>query len=235
MTNIEILNSWNNELKRATPEEVVAFAFNRLEQPITMATSLSVEDQWLTHLICKTGKTCHFFTLDTGRLPQETYDTIEATEKKYGIKINIMFPDATAVEQMVNQHGINLFYENIEFRKLCCSIRKTEPLTRALEDKKAWFTGLRREQSITRINLPFFELDVHTGLIKVNPLADMLEHEVWENIELHQVPFNPLQKQGYRSLGCLPCTRAVNNDEDFRAGRWWWEQPENKECGLHKK
>lgn len=233
--NEETLNLWNEEIKRASVDQIIDFAFANLDKPIAVATSLSVEDQWLTHLICSRGHQAHFFTLDTGRLPQETYDTIAATEKRYGISIRIMFPEQSAVENMVNEHGVNLFYDSIEKRKLCCNIRKTQPLMRALEGMKAWMTGLRREQSVTRYTMPVFDLDVHTGLVKVNPLADMLEHEVWDAIESEKVPFNPLQKQGYRSLGCLPCTRPVSNDDDFRAGRWWWEQPESKECGLHKK
>ena len=231
----EVIDQWNEELKKASPAEILKFAFENIDGQIAMATSLSVEDQYVTALIAEAGFNCYFFTLDTGRLPQETYDAIAATEKKYGLKIHAQFPDREKVEEMVDEHGINLFYDSIEKRKLCCSIRKTQPLQRALKGKAAWITGLRREQSVTRINLPIFELDVHTGLIKINPIADLFESEVWDKIKELDIPYNSLQDKGYRSLGCLPCTRPVSAEDDFRAGRWWWENPENKECGLHVK
>lgn len=233
--NQEMIDQWNKEVKDASAKEIIAFAFEKIEGPIAMASSLSVEDQLLTAIIAEKKYPCHFFTLDTGRLPQETYDIIEKTEKVFNIRIECMFPDTMAVEDMVKTHGINLFYENTELRKLCCSIRKTEPLLRALKDKSAWITGLRREQSITRISLPIFELDTHTGLIKVNPIADLFEEEVWDEIRKKNIPYNKLQDKGYRSLGCLPCTRSITKNDDFRAGRWWWENPESKECGLHVK
>jgi len=231
----EIIEQWNNEVKKASPEEILEFAFNNIEGQIAMASSLSVEDQLVTAMIAEKNYDCWFFTLDTGRLPQETYDTIAATEKKYDIRIHAQFPNRAEVENMINEHGVNLFYDSIEKRKLCCAIRKTQPLQRALQGKAAWITGLRREQSITRINLPVFELDVHTGLIKINPIADLFETEVWDQIKAKEIPYNELQDKGYRSLGCLPCTRPVAKDDDFRAGRWWWENPESKECGLHVK
>ncbi len=231
----ETIEQWNQEVKGATPAEILDFAFKNIKGQISLASSMSVEDQLVTAMIAEAGYDCWFFTLDTGRLPQETYDTIVATEKKYGIKIHAQFPERDKVEEMVSKHGVNLFYDDIEKRKQCCSIRKTQPLQRALVGKSAWITGLRREQSITRINLPIFDLDVHTGLIKVNPIADLFENEVWEQIRAKDIPYNPLQDNGYRSLGCLPCTRPVKEGEDFRAGRWWWENPESKECGLHRK
>lgn len=233
--NQEKINQWNKEVKDASPKEIIAFAFEKIEGLIAMASSLSVEDQLLTAIIAEGKYPCHFFTLDTARLPQETYDVIAKTEETFNIRIECMFPDTKAVEKMVKAHGINLFYKNIELRKLCCSIRKTEPLRRALQGKSAWITGLRREQSITRISLPIFELDVHTNLIKINPIADLFEQEVWNEIHNKNIPYNKLQDDGYRSLGCLPCTRPVSKDDDFRAGRWWWENPESKECGLHVK
>lgn len=235
MMNKETLDNWNKEVAKFTPRQIIDFAFSHIEGPMTMATSLSIEDQYLLFLIHNSGNKCDFFTLDTGRLPQETYDTIAATEKHFGVKIKIVFPDHQQVEELVNEHGVNCFYDSFELRKACCHIRKTIPMDRALEGKSAWFTGLRREQSITRINIPVFDLNEKTGIIKVSPLADMFEKEVWGEIEKNNIPFNILQKQGYRSLGCLPCTRPVSDDDDFRAGRWWWENPENKECGIHKK
>ncbi|KAF5031354.1 Thioredoxin-dependent 5'-adenylylsulfate reductase [anaerobic digester metagenome] len=234
MTRQETLDNWNKDTAKFTPEQIIDFAFRNIDGPITMATSLSIEDQYLLYLIRKNGHECSFFTLDTGRLPQETYDTIAATEEFFGIKIHSYFPDKKEVEELVNQHGINCFYNSFDLRKACCHIRKRNPMDRALEGKSAWFTGLRREQSITRISIPVFDLNETTGIIKISPLADMYENEVWSEIEKNNIPFNSLQKQGYRSLGCLPCTRPISDDDDFRAGRWWWENPENKECGIHK-
>lgn len=235
MNTLELVNSWNQSTKKYTPAEIIEFAFRNVEPSFTMATSLSIEDQYLMFLIVQSGFKCDFFTLDTGRLPQETYDTIAATEKHFGIRIQSYFPDPSAVENLVNTHGINCFYDSYELRKECCHIRKKYPMDRALAGHNAWFTGLRREQSITRITLPVFDLNESTGVVKISPLADMFENEVWAEIEKNNIPFNPLQKQGYRSLGCLPCTRPVSDDDDFRAGRWWWENPESKECGIHKK
>jgi len=235
MNSIELVNNWNQATKKYTPTEIIEFAFKNVEPSFTMATSLSIEDQYLMFLIVQSGIKCDFFTLDTGRLPQETYDTIAATEKHFGIRIQSYFPEPAAVEKLVNTHGINCFYDSYELRKECCHIRKKYPMDRALAGHNAWFTGLRREQSITRITLPVFDLNESTGVVKISPLADMFENEVWAEIEKNNIPFNPLQKQGYRSLGCLPCTRPVSDDDDFRAGRWWWENPESKECGIHKK
>ncbi|HBG71096.1 MAG TPA: phosphoadenylyl-sulfate reductase [Bacteroidales bacterium] len=235
MTKTETIEKWNKETSGFTPEQIIDFAFRNIDGPLTMATSLSIEDQYLLYLIHKGGHNCSFFTLDTGRLPQETYDTISATEDFFGIKIQTFFPDPNEVEKLVNTHGVNCFYESFDLRKACCHIRKKYPMDRALAGKSAWFTGLRREQSVTRIGIPIFDLNETTGIIKISPLADMFENEVWSEIEKNNIPFNKLQKQGYRSLGCLPCTRPVSDDDDFRAGRWWWENPESKECGIHKK
>ncbi|HPB01624.1 MAG: phosphoadenylyl-sulfate reductase [Bacteroidales bacterium] len=229
------IEKWNQETAKLNPEQIIDYAFRNIDGPVTMATSLSIEDQYLLYLILRNGHECSFFTLDTGRLPQETYDTIAATEQHFGIRIHSYFPDRHEVEAFVNQNGVNCFYESYELRKTCCRIRKTIPMDRALAGKQAWFTGLRREQSVTRINIPIFDLNENTGIIKISPLADMFEKEVWTEIEKNNIPFNPLQKKGYRSLGCLPCTRPISDDDDFRAGRWWWENPENKECGIHKK
>lgn len=227
------LDDINKQLEKQTPEKIIQFIYEHFEQPIACATSLSVEDQLLTYFIVSQQKPCFFFTLDTGRLPQETYDTLEKTEKFFGIKIHVFFPDATKVQNMVNEHGINLFYKSKELRQLCCRIRKSHPLQKALHGMKGWFTGLRREQSITRIATPIIEWDKTHEMYKFNPLATLLEKEVWELIETYKIPFNPLQKQGYRSLGCLPCTRPISPEDDFRSGRWWWEEPESRECGIH--
>jgi phosphoadenosine phosphosulfate reductase len=234
MTNKVSIDNWNKETAKLKPEQIIEFAFGNIEGPITMATSLSIEDQYLLYLINKGGYNCSYFTLDTGRLPQETYDTIKATEAHFGIKIQVLFPDKKEVETLVNEHGINCFYDSLELRKACCNIRKTKPMLSFLENKAAWFTGIRREQSITRLNIPVFDINESTGLIKISPLVDMFENEVWAEIEKNKIPYNPLQKQGYRSLGCLPCTRPIGANDEFRSGRWWWEDAENKECGIHK-
>jgi len=175
------------------------------------------------------------FTLDTGRLFQETYDLLDITRRKYNLPIEISFPDAMDVEEMVNTRGINLFYDSIENRKLCCFIRKTEPLARALQGMDAWICGLRRDQSVTRQQVKIVEWDSIQKKIKVNPLANWSQEEVWRYIHDHKIPYNTLHDKGFPSIGCLPCTRAVLPGEDIRAGRWWWESPENRECGLHQK
>jgi phosphoadenosine phosphosulfate reductase len=173
------------------------------------------------------------FTLDTGRLFQESYDLLDITVKKYKVPIHVQFPDAGRVEEMVRTKGINLFYESVENRKLCCHIRKVESMKRALEGMEVWFSGLRRDQSVTRKNLKIVERDEQFHLIKVSPLADWTKDDVWDYIKKHNIPYNPLHAKGFPSIGCLPCTKAVQPGEDERSGRWWWELPENKECGIH--
>ena len=186
----------------------------------------------LIHRLC--GKNFRVFTLDTGRLNQETYDCMEAIRARYGIQIEVFCPDARQVEDMVRQHGMNLFYDSIEQRKLCCGIRKVEPLKRALSGLNAWMTGLRREQAVTRAEARKVQLDKeHGGIVKINPLVDWSYDEVWDYIRKNNVPYNRLHNQSYPSIGCAPCTRAVKPGENLRAGRWWWENPETKECGLH--
>lgn len=234
MTSAEI-EAFEKQYRNSSAQEIIKFAVDTFGKNLAFATSLAYEDQVVTHILCGLTKQVEIFTLDTGRLFQETYDTIEKTEQFYGITIRKMFPDTFDVETMVNTHGVNLFYKSVELRKLCCEIRKTRPLQRALAGKQAWITGLRREQSVTRYALKVIEFDAVNNLIKINPLANWTEQQVLAYIEENNIPYNQLQKSGYRSIGCLPCTRPVSADEDFRAGRWWWEQPEQKECGLHQK
>jgi len=207
---------------------------------ITFANSFGAEDMVLTDIILNyqaSGKKLgiEIFSLDTGRLPAETYDLMAAVEKHYDTKLKVFFPKAETVETYVNTHGINAFYESIDLRKACCHMRKVEPLQRALKGKKAWVTGMRAEQSATRVNLPVREFDNGNQLEKFNPLSDWTEQEVWAYIRLYEVPYNKLHDQFYPSIGCAPCTRAIAIGEDVRAGRWWWEDPTNKECGLHVK
>ncbi|MDP3086784.1 MAG: phosphoadenylyl-sulfate reductase [Methylotenera sp.] len=202
---------------------------------ITFANSFGAEDMVLTDIILKNKLDIEIFSLDTGRLPVETYDLIALVESHYQTKLNVYFPQATAVEFYVKTNGINGFYESIELRKSCCHMRKVEPLQRALKNKDAWITGMRAAQATTRISLPIQEFDEANQLEKLNPLSDWSEQEVWAYIRMHDVPYNKLHDQFYPSIGCAPCTRAIAMGEDVRAGRWWWEDPTSKECGLHVK
>jgi len=203
--------------------------------PATFANSLGAEDMVLTDLILKAQLPIDIFSLDTGRLPPESYEPSRAVEKHYGYKLTIFFPRADEVETYVRNQGINAFRESVTLRKACCAIRKVEPLKRALAGKRAWITGLRAQQAATRDGLPLREYDAGNGLEKFNPLAGWTEKEVWTYIRQNAVPYNALHDKFYPSIGCAPCTRAISPGEDVRAGRWWWESPESKECGLHIK
>ena len=200
---------------------------------IALATALGAEGQVLTHMLSQARRDARIFVLDTGRFHEETYEVMSRTMKRYGIQYEIYFPEAGDVEDMVRRFGPNLFYENIEFRKMCCQARKVRPLQRVLRTLDVWITGLRRDQAVTRGGLERIEWDEANGIIKLNPLADWSEEEVWEYIRAHDIPYNRLHDQGYPSIGCAPCTRKVSPGEDIRAGRWWWEKPEHRECGLH--
>lgn len=221
------------ETEGYSAQELLKLLFERFGDKIALATSFGAEDQVLTDMFYKIESKPSVFTLDTGRLPEETYQVMQATRKKYGIRINILFPNYEQVEEMVNRFGPNLFYESVENRKLCCSIRKIEPLKRKLTGLQAWICGLRAEQSVTRTDLQRVEYDENFGLIKVSPLADWSTEQVWNYIHENEVPYNKLHDRGYSSIGCAPCTRPIREGEDIRAGRWWWELPEHKECGLH--
>lgn len=202
---------------------------------MTFANSYGAEDMVLTDIIVKEALPIEIFSLDTGRLPAETYTLMGEVEQIYATKPLVFFPKYEAVEQYVRTQGINAFYDSIELRKACCHMRKVEPLQRALAGKQAWVTGMRAEQATTRSNLPTREFDAGNKLEKFNPLSDWTEKEVWAYIRLYEVPYNALHDQFYPSIGCAPCTRAVAMGEDIRAGRWWWEDPTSKECGLHVK
>ena len=201
--------------------------------PVALASSLSAEDMVLTDLIARFQLPIDVFVLNTGRLHADTLALIEETRKRYRITLNVYEPDPRAVEQYVALHGRDAFYGGAELRKRCCEIRKVEPLRRALAGKRAWITGQRKAHGVTRAVLAESEFDAQNGLDKFNPLADWSDAQVWEYIRAHQVPYNRLYDQGYRSIGCAPCTRPVVAGEDPRAGRWWWEIAEHKECGLH--
>jgi len=206
--------------------------------PVTFANSLGAEDMVLTDLIAKNftmknGQDIEMFSLDTGRLPQETYDLMQEVRKRYGVPLKIYFPDSALVEEYVAQNGPNGFYDSVKLRNRCCHIRKVEPLKRALAGKGAWITGIRRDQAVTRGSLEASSFDADHGLQKFNPLLDWTNAEVWEYIKQNDVPYNKLHDKFYPSIGCACCTRAVTPGEDIRSGRWWWENAEGKECGLH--
>ncbi|HAD30740.1 MAG TPA: phosphoadenylyl-sulfate reductase [Methylophaga sp.] len=203
--------------------------------PAVLATSYGAEDMVLMDLIAKFAPQIGIFTLDTGRLPKETYDLMQQAKKHYQLEVEVYYPDTLSIEQFVTHNGPNAFYDSVDLRKQCCGIRKVAPLNRALAGKKAWLTGMRRSQSITRNELPVSEWDADHELQKFSPLTDWSNGEVWKYIRAFDVPFNELHNQGYASIGCAPCTRAITPGEDIRAGRWWWENPETKECGLHVK
>lgn len=202
---------------------------------VAFANSLGAEDMVLIDLIQKNKLSVEAFSIDTGRLPPETYNLIQKVEDKYQFKIKLYFPDHQKIESYVNTNGINAFYNSVDLRKSCCAIRKVEPLNRALKDKKVWITGMRQEQSQTRFALKEEEFDEVHQSQKLNPLSTWSELEVWAYIKINDVPYNTLHDQFYPSIGCEPCTRAISAGEDIRAGRWWWEDPQNKECGLHVK
>lgn len=202
--------------------------------PAALATSFGAEDQVLTDLIARHARGIGLFSLDTGRLPEETHRVARETADRYNVRIQVYYPRTDAVEVLVNRHGPNAFYDSVELRKACCDVRKVEPLRRALAGKKAWVTGLRREQAPTRRDLSAVEHDAVHGIAKFNPLIDWTVEDVWAYIRAYEIPYNALHDRNYPSIGCAPCTRAVQPGEDIRAGRWWWESPESKECGLHK-
>lgn len=216
-------------------EEILRWALNTYAKKIGLASSFGAEDVVLIDMISKLDKNnIRIFTLDTGRLNQETYHLMDEIKERYSIPIDVYFPYFSEVENMVAEKGFNLMYKSIENRKLCCEIRKVKPLNRALEKFDAWITGLRREQTFTRFNIKKIEIDsTHNNIIKVNPLSDWTNEMVWDYIHKNDVPYNKLHDTGYPSIGCEPCTRAIKSDEDPRAGRWWWEESSHKECGIH--
>lgn len=228
------INYLNEHLNSLSTEDVLRYCSETFGNNIAFATSLGFEDQVITHMIAKQSLNIRIFTLDTGRIFPESYELIERTNARYKINIEIVFPESNDVENMVHQHGINLFYTSIEHRKLCCHVRKTKPLAKALMGLGAWITGLRKEQSVTRTGLDIVGWDSINNLIKINPLIEWSEAEVKMFIRENNIPYNPLHDKGFPSIGCQPCTRAVMAGDDIRSGRWWWENPDQKECGLHK-
>lgn len=215
-------------------EETLTLLSNEFEGKVVFSTSFGQEDQVITAIIAKNDLPITIFTLDTGRLFQETYDVFHKTIKKYKKEIKVYFPEASSVEKLLETKGPNSFYDSVENRKECCFIRKVAPLTKALKGNSIWITGLRAEQSENRNDLDLFEYDPHFDIIKFNPLLRWTLVEVQKYIDDNYVPQNALHKKGFVSIGCAPCTRAITEGEDIRAGRWWWESS-HKECGLHQK
>ena len=231
------IRSIANELESKPAPEILKWGFKKYGDKMVLASSFGAEDVVLIDMMCNINRNLtRVFTLDTGRLNQETYDLIDKIRKKYDIKVDVYFPNARDVEEMVAYKGMNLMYESVENRKLCCNVRKIEPLKRALKQFDCWITGLRREQSTTRNKILKIEVDtLNNNITKLNPLADWTNDEIWKYIRKNKVPYNELHDRGYPSIGCEPCTRAIKEGEDPRAGRWWWENDTHKECGLHWK
>ena len=217
------------------PQQLLTWALKTFAPKIALSCSFGApEGLVLLDMMHRIDPASRVFVLDTGRLPQATYDLIDRVRERYDKPVEIVFPRAEDVEAMVRRKGVNLFYESIENRQLCCRIRKVEPLRRTLSGLDAWVAGLRRDQNVTRSETPKLELDaLHGGIVKLNPIADWSHDDVMEYVRAHDVPTNRLHAQGYPSVGCDPCSRAVAAGEDPRAGRWWWEDPETRECGIH--
>lgn len=238
MTATAPLTSLRRRLSGADLAGVLREALVHFGGGLRIASSFGVEDMIVLHeadrVAREVGITPRVFLLDTGRLHQETYDLVERARAKYALPIDLYFPGVVAVEDLVRRSGVNGFYDSVEERKACCRVRKLGPLSRALAGAPAWVTGLRREQSPTRADVEVVEIDeANGGLVKLSPLAAWTSEDVWRYVEAEDVPVHALHRAGYPSIGCAPCTRAIEPGEDPRAGRWWWESPEHKECGLH--
>ncbi|MGI0066049.1 MAG: phosphoadenylyl-sulfate reductase [Nitrosotalea sp.] len=222
----------NESLK--TPQDVLKWSLDNLHPRLAMASSFGAEDVVVIDMMMKINPKSRIFTLDTGRLNQETYDVMDEIRKKYNMSIEVMFPDQNEVEQMVRVNGLNLFYDSVGNRKLCCGIRKVHPLNRILSTLDGWITGLRADQTEVRSNANKLELDEqHNGIIKINPIIEWTWEQTWDYIKKNNIPYNKLHDKGFPSIGCEPCTRAIKSGEPLRAGRWWWESDSQKECGLH--
>lgn len=225
----------SGEAEALGPQEILSWAIKKFHPGISLSCSFGApEGMALIDMMHRIDPRSRVFVLDTGRLPQATYDLIDRVRDRYDKEVEVLLPDAGAVQAMVRAKGVNLFYESIESRQLCCRLRKVEPLKAHLAGLDAWVSGLRRDQGITRSDTPKLEVDfIHGGIVKVNPLADWSREDVVGYVQAHNVPTNRLHAEGYPSVGCEPCSRAIRPGEDARAGRWWWEQPETRECGIH--
>lgn len=225
--------SKNTEFLERNPAKVLEYFLKEFPGKAALSSSLSYEDQVLTDMMVGIRKDARIFTLDTGRQFPETYELIDRTNMQYGISIEVFFPDFRKVQEMVREHGINLFYDSVELRHKCCEIRKIEPLKRALQGVDVWISGLRRSQSVTRAGMQMVEYDAADDVLKLNPLILWSEEQVKQYVKENGVPYNRLHEKGFPSIGCQPCTRAVAPGDDIRSGRWWWEDPDHRECGLH--
>ena len=232
----EAIQNLSPEIQHASAEAILQWGIAEIGvDRLALASSMGAEDQVLTHIFITMHAKARIFSLDTGRLHQETYSVMSKSMQKYDFCYEVLFPDRGRMEEVLSKFGPNFFYESIDKRHLCCDIRKVEPLKRKLAELDGWVTGLRRQQAVTRTHLPKIEWDEANNIAKLNPLADWTEEQVWDYINEHQIPYNVLHDKGFASIGCAPCTRAIAKGEDIRAGRWWWENPEQKECGLHVK
>ena len=230
----EDVKSLNREFEQSSPEDILAWASQNLGSSVALATSFQVQGMVLVDMFAKTDPEARIFTLDTGRLHSHTYDAMEKTREKYGINIEVLFPNRDEVEEMVTSRGVNLFYKSVENRRLCCQVRKTNPLNGFLKTLDGWITSIRADQTVQRADSSKFEIDyLHGRMLKINPILDWTTDQVWDYVRKNDVPYNKLHDMGYPSIGCAPCTRAVEEGEDPRAGRWWWEQGSDKECGIH--
>ena len=230
----EDIKSLNREFEASSPQDILAWASQNLGSSVALATSFQVQGMVLVDMFAKTDPEARIFTLDTGRLHSHTYDAMEKTREKYNINIEVLFPDRTEVEEMVTSHGVNLFYKSVENRRLCCQVRKTNPLNGYLKTLDGWITSIRADQTEQRADSSKFEIDyLHGRMLKINPILDWTTDQVWDYVRKNDVPYNKLHDMGYPSIGCAPCTRAIEEGEDPRAGRWWWEQGSDKECGIH--
>jgi len=219
------------EIAELPPPELLGWAIATYGEKLAIATSFQASGMVILDMAAKLSKSFRVITLDTGRLPQETYQMMETVRSRYGFRVEAVFPDPVEVEAMVSLHGANLFYRDVALRKLCCEVRKVRPMERKLKEFRAWVTGVRRSQAESRADVR--RVEMQNGRLKLSPLADWTKQQVDEYVRLHSVPLHPLYAEGYTSIGCAPCTRATLPGEDERAGRWWWEQDELKECGIH--
>jgi len=222
-----------NELNGKETAEQLRYLVNRFPEAVVFSTSFGLEDQAITYIIANHQLPVKVFTLDTGRIFPETYSTWSRTVEKYKIRISAYYPEEVRLQEFITEKGPNSFYESVENRKQCCFIRKVEPLKRALQGNKIWITGIRAEQSPERHDMPLLEWDENNQIIKFHPLLHWTWGQVKQFVSRNDVPYNPLHDKGFVSIGCSPCTRAIRPGENFRAGRWWWEDNSKKECGLH--
>ena len=228
------VQSLAEEFEDRSAEDTIRWALETFGQRVAISTSFQADSMVILDMAHRIDPSVRALTIDTGRLPKETYELIDRVRDHYGVRVEVLYPDATELSEMVSKHGVNPFYQSVSLRLLCCQIRKVNPLAHALEDMDAWISGLRRGQSESRAKTSKIEMDrTHDGVIKINPLADWSHDQVWDYIRTNDVPYNELYDKGYTSIGCEPCTRAIVPGEDFRAGRWWWEDGMPKECGIH--